>query len=127
MPLVGPVVGATGTGCGRAIRVRQFPFGFLSGRSNAGQTTQRVEVQILSRPLVLQDVVVQGEQHSGRDDLRMTLFQAHLPDQNPKLPPKSTGSQLSALYVNWRWCEPRRLEDPARIGSLCSQFLLGHR
>jgi len=127
MPLVGPVVGATGTGCGRAIRVRRSPSGFLSGRSNAGQTTQRVEVQILSWPLVLQDVVVQGERHSGRDDLRMILFQAHLPGQNPELSPKSTGSQHSALYVSWRWFEPRRLEDPARIGSLCSQFLLGHR
>ena len=94
------------------------------------QAAQRVGMHKLGVPLALGDVLAQGQQQRPSYLLKMTLFQAQLDGQEPRLPseqadhghPEAGGS---TLYTGWRWGEPRELQDSAREGSLCSRLLLG--
>ena len=94
------------------------------------QAAQRVGMHKLGVPLALGDVLAQGQQQRPSYLLKMTLFQAQVDGQEPRLPaeqadhghPEAGGS---TLYTGWRWGEPRELQDSAREGSLCSRLLLG--
>ena len=93
------------------------------------QAAQRVGMHKLGVSLTLGKVLAQGEQQRPSYLLKMTLFQARLVDQKPRLPSNDsethTGAGGSTLYTGWRWGEPSELQDSAQKGSLCSQLLLG--
>ena len=95
------------------------------------QAAQRVGAHKLGVPVALGDVLAQGEQQRPGYLLSMTLFQARLVGQEPKLPSSyaeagDSKAGSSTLYTGWRWGEPGELDDSARKGSLCSQLLLAY-